>query len=233
MLQIAAMAKILEVIVTSVEDAKEAELGGADRLELVQALELGGLTPDSEVVNAVLNEVQMPVRVMLRESASMSVGSSEELRIMQARAEALAKLPIDGIVTGFIKEDALDIRSMMELLGAAPNVPITFHRAFDELSDPLSVIWQLKGFAQIDRILTVGGKGEWTERKQRLVEWQQAAGPSIRILAGTGLCPATVADIRDTPALSEVHVGRVARVPQSHTGKVSREAVRALKNALE
>jgi copper homeostasis protein len=36
---------LLEVIVLSVEDARAAEEGGADRLEVVRDIHLGGLTP--------------------------------------------------------------------------------------------------------------------------------------------------------------------------------------------
>ena len=39
---------ILEVIVLSAADAATAERGGADRLEVVRAIEVGGLTPSVE-----------------------------------------------------------------------------------------------------------------------------------------------------------------------------------------
>ncbi len=233
MRQTLAMAKLLEVIVTSLNEAIEAEFGGADRLELVRDLEAGGLTPDAELVKAVLAQVQIPVRVMLRESPSMSVKDSTEMRSLQAHAEAFSKLPIDGLVTGFIKEGSLDIKAMMDVLNAAPECSVTFHRAFDEVSDPLAAIWQMQGFGQIDRILTIGGTGHWHERKSRLLKWQSAAEPSIRILVAAGLDRNTLEGLRDSPLLNEIHVGRAARVPQSQSGNVSRDAVRALKSALQ
>ncbi len=233
MRQTLAMAKLLEVIITSIEDAIEAELGGADRLELVRDLEAGGLTPDADIVKAVLARVQIPVRVMLRESPSMSVKDTAEVRSLQEHAEAFSKLPVDGLVTGFIKEDSVDIKTLIEVLSPAPDCPVTFHRAFDELSDPLAAIWQLQGFSQIDRILTIGGEGDWPRRRQRLLEWQHAAQPSIAILVGAGLSRNTLEELRDLPLLNEIHVGRAARVPQSVSGIVSRDAVRALKSALQ
>ena len=60
-------AKILEVIVSSLEDAKQAEAGGADRLEVVRDLEVGGLTPDFQLVEQIAGAVRIPIRVMLRE----------------------------------------------------------------------------------------------------------------------------------------------------------------------
>jgi len=76
--RIAAMARFLEVIVTSIEDAVEAEAGGADRLELVRALEVGGLTPELDLIRTVLQTVKIPVRVMLRETPSMSAGTASD-----------------------------------------------------------------------------------------------------------------------------------------------------------
>ena len=57
---------LLEVIVSSVEDALEAEQGGAGRLEVVRSLEVGGLTPSLELVRQICQRVKIPLRVMLR-----------------------------------------------------------------------------------------------------------------------------------------------------------------------
>ncbi|MDQ2843734.1 MAG: hypothetical protein M3Y72_22370 [Acidobacteriota bacterium] len=226
------MAELLEVIVTSLEEAIDAEAGGADRLELVRDLAVGGLTPRIEAVEAVLDSVALPVRIMLREEPTMAIQSAGELEILQGLAERFSKLPIDGLVMGYLRDGAIDMPTMAGILAAAPQSHVTFHRAFDELKDPLASVDELKRFPQIDRILTAGGIGDWHERKQRLLQWQRAAKPSITILVGAGICPAVLQDLRNTPELHEIHVGRSARLPQSVSGRVRREAVRALKSVL-
>ena len=133
----ALLTRILEVIVTSLNEAIEAELGGADRLELVCSLESGGLTPPLRLVREVVERVSIPVRVMLRENASMSIGGPAELNTLQCKARTLAELPIDGLVFGFLKDGALDLTATKELLAEAPRCQATFHRAFDHLRDPL------------------------------------------------------------------------------------------------
>src|SRR5947209_10081128 len=100
---------LLEVIVTSVADAVEAEVGGADRLELVAALLLGGLTPPLELVREIVERVSIPVRVMVRESPSMTVANSGEVRRLRTAAAEISKLRISGLVTGFVKDGLLDI----------------------------------------------------------------------------------------------------------------------------
>ena len=226
------MAKILEVIVTSVDEAAEAATGGADRLELVRALDVGGLTPDIVLIPQVLAAVKVPVRVMLRDQPCMSITSLGELRSLQARASKISEYPIDGLVMGFVRGHSVDVESMREICSAAPACPVTFHRAFDELPDPLAAIEDLKQIAQVDRILTTGGSGTWPERKNRLLEWQCAAAPKLKLLVGAGLCRAVLADLASTPGLEEFHLGRAARIPHCVEGKVAREAVRSLKSAL-
>ncbi len=226
------MLAALEVIVTSVKEALEAEAGGADRLELVRDLASGGLTPERDLIEAVLNAVSIPVRVMLRESAGMSIGSPRELEILTRRAAALSRLPVDGLVVGFNKRRAVDTETLKVITDAAPGTRFTFHRAFDELEDPLGGISVIKRFEQIDRILTVGGDGEWSVRKERLIAWQQAAEPGMTILVGVGLCREVLLDVQATPQLREVHVGRAARVPAEVTGQVERAAVRAVRSVL-
>lgn len=226
------MPAALEVIVTSVEEALEAEAGGADRLELVRDLASGGLTPEQDLVEAVLKAVAVPVRVMLRESPAMTVESPLELETLRKQAAAFSQLPVDGLVMGFIKRNEVDIGALKAITDAAPAARFTFHRAFDELENPFAALDVLMGFKQIDRILTVGGSDDWLLRKARLIDWQRAAGTAITILVGVGICPAVLLDAGNTPELREVHVGRAARVPVDVSGKVERAAVRSLRSVL-
>ncbi|MDQ2774842.1 MAG: hypothetical protein M3Y57_07955 [Acidobacteriota bacterium] len=231
-IEILQMPILLEVIVTSVHEAIEAELGGADRLELVDALEHGGLTPKTEIAAEVLREVSIPVRVMLRESASMSIVDDAEIRRLRVRAEEFAALPINGLVLGFITEGHPDLEAMTEILAGAPQSPVTFHRAFDLLNDRMRGIDMLKRIPQIDRVLTDGGEGSWQARKRRIFEWQRACAPRIEIIFAIGNEISEFSQLCREPGHLEVHVGRAARLPHSVSGVVDREQVSAVKRAL-
>lgn len=220
------------MIVTSLNEAVEAELGGADRLELVCSLESDGLTPPLRLVREVVGRVSIPVRVMLRENASMSIRDSTELNTLLCKARRLAELPIDGLVLGFLKDSALDLTATKELLSEAPRCQATFHRAFDHLRNPLEALQELKQLPQVDRILTSGGEGSWREREVRLLEWQRAAAPQIKLVVAVGLCLASLAPSSDDFTTMEIHVGRAARIPQITSGTVSRSQVASLKRLL-
>src|SRR3954447_23934245 len=126
------MGFFLEVIVTSAADAVEAEAGGADRLELVAGLDCGGLTPTMQTIESVLRAVTIPVRVMLRHKPTMSIEDHAELEHLKSAARLVSQWKIDGFVAGFLRGGAIDEQAMLEIASAAPRIPITFHRAFDD-----------------------------------------------------------------------------------------------------
>jgi copper homeostasis protein len=67
---------LLEVIVLSVDDARTATEGGADRLEVVRDIRQGGLTPPLALVRAIQRETHLPLRVMVRENAGYDTEAS-------------------------------------------------------------------------------------------------------------------------------------------------------------
>jgi copper homeostasis protein len=216
--------KLLEVIVTSLQDAREAQAGGADRLEIVRDLEVGGLTPPLALVEEIVSHVTTPARVMVREDAGFTVSGSQEMdRLRRAMAE-LAGLPIDGVVLGFLDKGRVDLRTTDEVLREAPSVRATFHRAFEQTQAPFEDLAALERLPQIDRILTSGGPGEWAGKAAKLAALQQACA-RITILAGGGMTLEGVRYLRRNTALREFHVGAAVRVPATLSGAVSAKQV--------
>src|SRR5258708_12909971 len=126
---------ILEVIACSVADAAEAERGGAGRLEIVRALNVGGLTPPVSMVRDIFAAVSIPVRVMVRENAGFEAGGEAEIEALCRSAREFAELGVDGLVLGFVRRRQLDLAPALQILTRAPGLKATFHRAFDALED--------------------------------------------------------------------------------------------------
>lgn len=212
---------MLEVIACSVSDAIAAEKGGADRIELIARFDVGGFTPSLGLVRDVLRGVQIPVRVMLREREDFHVTDEAEQQRLCETAKQLAALPIDGIVCGFLQGDAIDHALLRRMLEAAAPLPITFHRAFEELSDPLGAIQELKQYPQIDTILTSGGQGSEVEKIACLGVCERFAQPEIKILAGGGMTAVMIEKLRQHTKITDFHLGTFVREPQTITGQVS------------
>lgn len=205
---------ILEIIVTSVEDARAAEAGGATRLELARDLAQDGLTPPLELVTEVLRAVRIPVRVMLRadDNAAFATGDVHALDRLRNDARALSVLPIDGLVLGFLRGDArVDTFAVAALSECAPGKPLTFHRAFELVQDTQRALDALAWFPQVDTLLVSGAPGSLPERIARLNLLQLQMRSHARILAGGGLTLEIAAAIKARTGINAFHFGRAAR----------------------
>jgi len=105
---------ILEVIVCSVADAVEAQKGGASRLEVVRELDRGGLTPSFELVQAIKLAVDLPLRVMVRESAGYEISGEMEFEKLCTAARDFAKLGSMGWCSDFLKHAKSILISVQE-----------------------------------------------------------------------------------------------------------------------
>ncbi len=219
---------LLEVVVCSVSDAIEAERGGAHRLEVISHFEVGGLTPEPGLVREIRAAGSLPLRVMLRETADFDAGGAPGIDRLQRMAVELAASGAEGVVLGFLEEDAIDIDSTQAILDAVPEMKATFHHAFDEIEDPAEAIRQVGRLRQVDRVLTSGGRGALEHQIQNLVALEKAVPTTIRILAGGGLNQEKLRAIRAATRIREYHIGRWARTPATVDGPVNSTCVREI-----
>ena len=228
---------LLEVIVCSLADAVEAEKGGAGRLEIVRELKRGGLTPSLELVAAVRQAVDLPVRVMLRESDGFEVSGADEIARLCVAAERFASLEVDGFVLGFLRDGEVDIELTQRVLAGAPHVRATFHHAFEAAKDKLSALNAIKQVTQVDRVLSHGGTDghggtdSLESRVRRLGEYETAAAPELMILAGGGIDKDAILQIARATRIREFHVGRAARAGFAVEGAVQAPLVSDLVKA--
>lgn len=220
--------EILEVIACSVSDAIAAQKGGASRLEIVRELDRGGLTPSIQLVRAIKEAVDLPLRVMVRESDGYATAHEMEIERLCEAASELANLGVDGLVLGFLKRGVIDLDLTSRVLACALGSNATFHHAFEDAADQLQAVTQLKSLPQTDRILSSGGSGEFEVRRLRLEAYQQAAAPEIQIIAGGGMDTKNIEILRRTTRIREFHVGRAAREGFSVAGAVKADNVREL-----
>lgn len=222
----------LEVIACSVEDAVQAERGGATRLEIIREPARGGLTPSRKLVDAILNSVSVPARVILREKDDYEITEATELDQLCSLAQEMAQLPLDGLVLGCTHQGKVDLHSTTAILECVPGLSATFHHAFEAIPHPLQAISELKTVSRIDRILTHGGEGDWRERVRRLEVYREKASPEIQILAGGGLTIERVNSIREQTRVREFHLGRAVRPRENPFGSVVESKVKAFADLL-
>jgi copper homeostasis protein len=194
---------ILEVIALDAADARAAQAGGADRVELVTAMGLAGLTPDLETFVQVKAATDLPVRVMLRATSGYARSSPADL---EARARALREAGAGAFVLGFLDGSGeVDPLRLEALDGCA----WTFHRAVDHAADRTAALSTIRTLPGVDFVLTAGSPaGVGAGLDVLIAEARAAAGP--RILAGGGLLPEHVAPLR-AAGVDAFHVGSGVR----------------------
>jgi len=218
----------IEVIVQHATEAVEAEKLGVDRLELVSAIDEGGLTPSSNVINEVLRRVTIPVQVMIRPHSNSFHYDETDMNEVLSSIKRVVDMGGNRIVFGAITKDGtIDEKAIEKVISAYPELDITFHKAFDEVINQTEAYTILEKYPQIKRILTSGGTDHCVEGKnqlKKLVELSMAKkGPSI--MPGAGLDPENIASIDTDVQANQYHFGKAVRERTSYDYSFSKQAL--------
>lgn len=196
---------LMEVCVDSVESAINAERGGACRIELCSSLLEGGITPSIGLLQVVKQHVQIPVFAMIRPRGGDFLYSDREVEVMKRDIHLCKSHGADGVVLGALSEDgSVDTELCVELLAASRPLPVTFHRAFDMVRDPVVAMETLIALG-FERVLTSGGDSSALEGLpliKRLVE--QAKGRII-VMPGGGITERNLQRILEGSGAQEFH----------------------------
>ena len=180
---------MIEICVDTLAGLEQAVAGGAGRIELCAALDLGGLTPSAGLMRAAAG-CGVPVLAMMRPRAGGFVWSAPEQAaicddIAAARAAGLA-----GVVLGASLPDGrLDRAALARMIAAASGLQMTLHRCFDLVPDPAAALETAieLGF---HRVLTSGGALRAVDGLAQLRALQAQAAGRIGILPGAGISAA-------------------------------------------
>ncbi len=199
---------MLEVCCGSYYDALQAYAGGAKRIELNSALNLGGLTPSSATLELVKQDCKgLKVIAMVRPRGAGFCYLAEDFRVMEEECRMLLAHGADGIAFGCLNEDAtlnLDQnRRLLEIIRKAGKEAV-FHRAFDCSSEPFGTMEALIGLG-VDRVLTSGLKPTAPAGREMIRELQKRYGDRIQILPGSGINASNAAQLMADTGVTQVH----------------------------
>lgn len=201
---------IREACVENLEEAKLAELRGANRIELCSDLANDGLTPSSDLMQETCSELKIPVMVMVRPRAGNFVYTEAEIEQMKLTIDEAKKTGAAGIVLGLLtKENRIDEKNTRLLAAYAQPLPVTFHKAIDELDDPVKGVLVLKSIPGIQRILTSGGKPTALEGQETIRKMMKVAGDQINILVAGKVLDSNVVEISRLTGATELHGRRI------------------------
>ncbi len=214
--------RFIEVCATSLFDVEQAIDGGASRVELCSALELGGITPSYGTIKQVLQNCNIKTNILIRARGGDFVYGKDEVELMVEDIMLCKKMGVNGVVVGALTpEGDIDIPAVKAMVEAAkPELEVTFHRAFDRARNPLQALEQIIGLG-CDTLLTSGQQEESAEHGVGLLaELVKQSNGRIIIMPGKGVRTSNIDYIEKISGATQFHsTARSALYNNQHTDK--------------
>lgn len=196
---------ILETIAFNIESCKTAQQAGANRIELCDNPADGGTTPSYGFIKAARQVLKIDLFPIIRPRSGDFFYSDDEFEIMKTDIQVCKELGCDGVVFGILKEDAtVDKIRCKILVQLAYPMSVTFHRAFDRVTDYSQALEDVIecGF---ERILTSGFYPTAIEGAENLKKLIQVADERIIIMPGSGIRSSNIKELMEITNAVEFH----------------------------
>ena len=240
---------LIEVCVDSMESARAAVRGGADRLELCANLIIGGTTPSPYLIREAVG-LGIPVNVLIRPRFGDFCFTEDEKREQLQSLAQLKALGASGAVVGALLPDgALDVEFLRACRAAADGLHLTMHRAFDVCVDAEKALEQAIALG-FDTILTSGQRATAAEGAELIAQMVKLADGRITIMPGSGVKSTNIAALRERTNANAYHLSAKGTVQSAmqfrregvpmglpgldewHIPQTSADNIRAAKTAL-
>ncbi|MGK4199638.1 copper homeostasis protein CutC [Fusobacterium sp. HC1336] len=196
---------IREKCIGSFLEAIEAQELGAERVELCDNLTEGGTTPSYGTIKMVVEKLNIPTFVIIRPRGGDFYYTPEEIEIMKEDIKVCKNLGVKGVVIGALNRDnTINYEAIQDMITLAKPMSVTFHKAIDELKDPVSEVKKLAKIG-VNRILTSGTKETALEGKEILKKMIKEAGDEIIIIVAGKVTKENLDEISTLIPTKEYH----------------------------
>ncbi len=166
----------------------------------------------------VVPSLAIPTHILIRPRGGDFAYDSDELAVMLDDIAAARDLKAAGIVLGALRADGtIDVATTARLIDRARPLFVTFHRAFDLVTDPHEALDDLLRLG-VDLVLTSGGPGPARENLTRLRYLVDRAAGRIAVMAGGSISENDVPALLDSTGVEEIHFGSSVTLPTLSSG---------------
>ncbi|ADA65754.1 Copper homeostasis protein [Lactococcus lactis subsp. lactis NCDO 2118] len=206
---------IRELCLENFTKIPQALQAGVERIELCDNLAVGGTTPSYGVIEEAAKyvaESKTTLAVMIRPRGGNFVYNSHELKIIETDTLKAVEAGAQNIVFGALTPgNEIDTDALETVSIAAQGLPITFHMAFDEVTDQEKAIDQLVEFG-VDKILTHGGPLDHPLNTDKLKSLIDYAKGKINIIIGGGVNAENFENLAQLTGTNYVHGTKIIKL---------------------
>lgn len=222
---------MLEAIAKDIQDVKDINQTNAKRIELVDGINHGGLTPKLEVIEEATRISKIPVVVMVRNHWDNFYITQEQLdevlkQIKDIKENTQTKEIIWGAIT---KDNTVDENALAQVVKAShPELKVVFHKAFDLTNDKVKALETLKKHGVV-RVLTSGGEGDPIKNKEVL---KTMKNKGVDLLIGGGVTLENLPEIKDL-GFKDIHMGSKLRKNGDYKYSINDEIINHIAEELK
>jgi copper homeostasis protein len=202
----------LEICAQSLTSALVAQAGGAHRIELCSALEVGGLTPSYATLIETRKQLSIEVCVLIRPRAGDFFYSDLEFDLIKKDILFCKEQGVEGVVVGILNQNrTLNLKRMDTLAQLAYPMDIICHRAFDQTPDPSAAMIELQNIG-FQRILTSGQAPNAMDGKEILRGLVETSQGKINIMPGAGVNPNNIQELLNYTKATTIHTSAKVKI---------------------
>lgn len=197
---------ILEACVETIQQGLLAEKKHADRIEFCQRLDLGGVTPDHDLIRTVISKIKIPVKIMIRPRGGDFIYSDSEIDRMKSDIKYCKSIGVEEVVLGALNNDGeVDYSITQHLAKLAMPMKVTFHKAIDEVSNYMNALKTLSTMQNIDSVLSSGTKENALAGKDYIKIASEEFSETLNIIAAGSITNTNLKEIHSELNIKEYH----------------------------
>lgn len=202
---------MLQIACFDITSAETALKSMADRIELSQNFELGGITPDYYEFMNLKRNYKTPVYVKIQPKGGSYYYSEDEFTAMKNSLILFREAGADGFVFGVLNaQNEIDESRSAELITLAGSIPCVFNRAIDRTSDlekSMQTLIKL-GFRSV---ITSGGQNTAMAGKAMLKQLVEQFPHKLEIIIGGGVRSENITELKDFTGGTNFHSSAVLK----------------------
>ena len=223
---------VLEIIVDTVQDAIEAEKGGATHLTVLSHYPSTGVTPSIGMVAQIRDRVTLPLIVLIRPHTRNSIPCNQDIETCVSDMKAMKALGIQDFLIEFIDQENNPNRQAIEMINKnCGPVRLHSHFAWQYSRNRVQIIEKLVQLRFVSiRTSGITNSSSWFDNNavrsiENICSIRNLIGKRTSVYLTGGITATNVAYLTTSTEIFDLQIGRGVRSPNNSHSPVKSSLV--------